>query len=215
MVFSMSEISRVISSPRFATYLRHCHNDRGDALSLYQWNMELSSAFIVPLHVLEISIRNAVVEALEAVHTASWPWNQGFVISLPNPQRGYSPSRNLQQVAGQQRTMGKVVAELKFVFWEKMFTSRHDTRIWNTHLYNLLPHAPNTLTVQQLRASIHNDIRDIRELRNRIAHHEPIFLRNVSDDYANIYKLISWRSDVVATWMDDLQSVRSVIARKP
>jgi hypothetical protein len=210
-----SNIPHIISTPRFATYLRHCHNDRVNALRLYQWNMELSSAFIIPLHVLEVSIRNAVVEALESVHTSTWPWNQGFNISLPNPSSGYNPRKNLQQVAHRQPTIGKVVAELKFVFWEKMFTARHDTRIWNTHIKSLFPHAPTTMNVQQIRSNIHDNIRDIRELRNRIAHHEPIFSRDTSNDYADIHKLIHWRSDVVSGWMDNLQSVTDLIARKP
>ncbi len=218
MLFSaeqLSNIPNVISAPRFATYLRHCHNDRVKALRLYQWNMELSSAFIIPLHVLEVSIRNAVVEALEAVHTSNWPWNQGFMISLPNPRSGYSPTNNLQQVSRQQPTMGKVVAELKFVFWEKMFTSRHDSRIWNTHINSLFPYAPSTMNVQQIRSCIHGNVRDIRELRNRIAHHEPIFLRNPSNDYADIHKLIHWRSDVVADWMDNFQTVTRLIGQRP
>jgi hypothetical protein len=31
-------------------------------------------------------------------------------------------------------TTGKVIPELKFVFWQKMFTGRHDVRVWDPHL---------------------------------------------------------------------------------
>jgi len=212
----LTNIPKTLSNPRFATYLQHCNNDKKAALQLYQWNLELSSAFIVPLHFLEISIRNAVVEGLESVHTQNWAWNQGYIRSLPNPRRGYSPQRDLIQASSaHQPTIGKVVAELKFVFWEKMFTTRHDARIWDNHINNVFPYAPNTMTVPQLRQKIYDDIFIVRKLRNRIAHHEPIFTRNLQADYDKIYELISWRDTHTADWMDGLQSVTRLIAAKP
>lgn len=210
----LSNIPKVLSDPRFTTYLQHCNNDKSLALQLYQWNLEISAAFIVPLHFLEISIRNAVVEGLESVHTHNWAWNQGYIRSLPNHQRGYSPQRNLQEVAGHQPTVGKVVAELKFVFWEKMFTSRHDVVLWDHHINNIFPFAPNSMTVSQLRTAIHNDMFIVRKLRNRIAHHEPIFTRDLLDDYNKIFELVSWRDTTTSNWMNEIQSVTNFISSK-
>ena len=211
----LADIPHIISEPRFATYLRHCNNDREKALRLYQWNLEISSAYVVPLHLLEVSVRNAVVEALEKVHTSNWPWTQGFVRSLPNSRQGYNPRKNLNKVAIRQPTVGKVVAELNFVFWEKMFTSRHDSRIWDAHIQSSFPHASMTLNAQQIRAHIHNDIRDIRQLRNRIAHYEPIFSRNLKDDYEKIHRLVSWRCQTTSDWLDEIQTVTKLIEQKP
>lgn len=212
----LTHIPHILSEPRFATYLQHCGNDRTGALRLYQWNLELSSAFIVPLHLLEVSLRNAVVECLVAVHTLNWPWNQGFIRRLPDPPRGYSPTRDLAHVARMPNpTMGKVVADLKFVFWEKMFTARHDARLWDLHIRAAFPYAPPSLTVAEIRAKIHDDVSVIREMRNRIAHHEPVFLRDNMDDYTKIYNLIAWRDLVTADWMKDMQTVTALIARRP
>ena len=219
MPFSADQISNIphiLSEPRFATYLQHCGNDRTQALLLYKWNLELSAAFVVPLHLLEVSLRNAVVECLEAVHTSNWPWNQGFIRRLPNPPRGYSPTRDLLNVASMKSpTMGKVVAELKFVFWEKMFTKRHDKRLWDAHIKNAFPNAPATLSPSQIRGRIYDDVIVIRKLRNRIAHHEPIFSRNNQDDYNKIYELISWRDTVTADWMRNIQNVTQLISERP
>jgi hypothetical protein len=71
------------------------------------------------------------------------------------------------------------------------------------------------MTVKQIRACIHDDIREIRELRNRIAHHEPIFSRSVRDDYNNILKIIFWRNKVTSEWMDGFQTVTKLIAENP
>src|SRR3546814_1821174 len=57
-------------------------NDREKALALYEWNLDLSSALIVPLQVCEVAVRNGIAEAIEHVHGANWPWNNGFIRSL-------------------------------------------------------------------------------------------------------------------------------------
>ncbi len=46
----MAELPRVISAPRFGTYLAATSNDVARTLSLYQWSFEVSAAFFVPLH---------------------------------------------------------------------------------------------------------------------------------------------------------------------
>lgn len=211
----LTDIPNILSQPRFTTYLQNCNNDRDQALRLYQWNLQISSAFLIPLHILEITIRNAVVEALEKSYTQNWPWNNNFIYSLPSPSNRYSQRKELLNVASQQPTMGKVVAELKFVFWEKMFLQSHDTRIWHSQIKYIFPNSPNTMNAFQLRKSIHDGICGIRELRNRIAHHEPIFQRNLSNDFADMHKIISWRNATVADWMNNLQSVQSLIQAKP
>lgn len=108
----LRELPHVISAPRFATYLQAMGNDRDAALQLYRWNLLVSSAFIVPLQVCEVAARNGVVEVIEAVHGANWPWSNGFIRSLPRTRRGYNAEQDLRDVAGRMPTAGKVVAEL-------------------------------------------------------------------------------------------------------
>lgn len=121
MPFTHDEIQNlpaVLSAPRFASYLAEKGSDKEKALELYRWNLELSSAFFVPLQICEVSARNSIVSAIEATYGANWPWERGFEISLRNPPTGYSPRRNLMGLRSLP-TSGKIVAELNFVFWER------------------------------------------------------------------------------------------------
>lgn len=149
----LHELPYVISAPRFATYLQATNNDRGRALALYEWNLTLSAAFIVPLQVCEVAVRNGVAEAIEKVHGPTWPWSNGFLRSLPKPRRStdYNPENDLRGVAARQPTSGKVVAELKFAFWEQIFTAGQDSRIWNAHFRASFPGAPASLTIAKAR----------------------------------------------------------------
>jgi hypothetical protein len=204
----------IFSAPRFATYLTEKGGNKVEALELYQWNLEVSCALFVPLQVCEVSIRNAISEAIELTYGATWPYVQSFEISLANPSNSYSPRRNVIQLRNQPTT-GKVIAELKFVFWERMFTGRHDNAIWNHHLRTVLPNMDAHKTVQQLRGEAFNTLQSIRDLRNRIAHHEPVFKRDIQEEFDRIKKVISWRSTVAASWLDKVETVTAKIPQKP
>jgi hypothetical protein len=168
-----------------------------------------------PLHICEVVLRNAVSDALERVYGARWPWSIGFEQSLPAPRLGYSPRRDLQNARTHAATTGKAIPELKFVYWQKMFTGRHDTRVWNTHLLGVMPNLDSSKTISQLRQQIYDDLEKVRELRNRIAHHEPIFTRNLTDDLQRMVSLIEHRCKITAEWMLDNQQASALISARP
>lgn len=201
-----SLIKQALSVSRMSTYENRFPNT-DKALELYAWNANVSACFLAPLHICEVVIRNAVSDALTAIYGHRWPWVSGFERSLPDPNIGYSPRKDLLTVRRREQTTGKVIPELKFVFWQKMFTSRHDQRIWNQHLLTVLQNLPKNKTASELRLQIHQDLEHIRTLRNRIAHHEPVFSRDLKKDFQKIEDLISFRCDVTRTWMVDNQQV--------
>lgn len=186
-------IQAALSAPRISTYLAAAGGDTGLALELYGWNARVSAALMLPTHFAEVTTRNAVSDALTTVYGARWPWDPTFETSLPSPTHGYSPRRDLRLTRARESTTGKVIAELKFVFWQKMFTARHDGRVWNQQILTLFPHAAST-PAGNLRQRIYDDLEVFRLLRNRMAHHEPIFARNLTSDLAKMLDLIALRS---------------------
>jgi len=190
-------------------------DDDPAALLLYAWNAEVSGAFLAPLHVCEVVIRNAVADALEVLYGPRWPWSATFERSLPDPMQGYSPRRDLQSARRAAPTTGKVIPELKFVFWQKMFTGRYDNRIWDQHLRRVMPNLDPVKSVATLRQAIYGDLERVRLLRNRIAHHEPIFARALTDDYQTILALVTYRCTVTAAWLDSNQTATAIILVKP
>lgn len=185
------------------------------ALALYAWNAQVSAAMLAPLHICEVSIRNAISEAIEAAHGPQWPWSAGFVRSLPSPAAGYNARADLLSVRTSKTTAGQVIADLKFVFWQTMVTSRFDARLWEHHLRSAFPHADGTKTIAQIRSTVYAELEKIRKLRNRIAHHEPVFQRDLSDDFQKIHDLIAFRCPATAAWMLQNQRALELISSKP
>ena len=170
---------------------------------------------MAPIHICEVVVRNCVSDALEAVYGPRWPWDPTFLLSLPDIYGHYNPRRDLRTVALAQPTTGKVIPELKFVFWQEMFTKRHDTRIWKPHLKRVFPGHDPAKSVVALRKKIYADLGEIRELRNRIAHHEPIFTRRLSEDFEILVELVRLKCQLVASWMVGNQNADALIARPP
>jgi hypothetical protein len=213
-------IKETLSAARVGTYenvigLNGAKLSTENALKLYAWNAQVSAAFFSPLHLCEVVIRNAVASALEAKYGDRWPWSQSFEGSLPNPQKGYNPRNDLINSRRGMPTAGKVIPELNFVFWPKILTSRFDTRLWDSHLHLVFPNHVPGITVNALRNRIHDDLEQVRKLRNRIAHHEPIMARNLDDDFEKISSLIKFRCLPTSTWMIKNQFVTPLMSLKP
>src|SRR5216683_3699414 len=185
------------------------------ALALYAWNARVSAALLAPLHVCEVVIRNTVSETLEKVYGPRWPWSIGFEQSLPTFRAGYNPRRDLQNARTYAASTGKAIPELKFVFWQKLFTSRYDFRLWDPYLLTVLPNLEKTKTVDVLRQEIYDDLEEIRKLRNRIAHHEPIFRRNLAADLKRIVTLVGHRCKLTEEWMMANQQASGLFRESP
>jgi hypothetical protein len=185
------------------------------ALALYAWNAQVSAALMAPLHICEVVVRNAAADAIAAVYGVNWPWRQVFITSLPAPTKGYSARADLLRVRMGQPTTGKVIPELKFMFWQTLFTSRFDGRIWQPHLRAVMPHLDAAVAIPHLRGMIYKELDQLRKLRNRIAHHEPIFTRNLVDDLQRIRALIALRCPVTSVWMMNNQHAMTLIGAKP
>lgn len=208
------EVEWILSAGRFSTYLRAAQGDTTRALELYAWNAQVSAALMVPSHFAEVAVRNAVDEVLTVVYGSRWPWSTTLEQALPTPARGFNPRRELCQTRIGHTTPGKVVADLKFAFWENMFTSRHDERLWRPHLMRVFPHAETT-DVSALRRAIYHDLDEVRRLRNRIAHHEPLLDEDLSTKLAVIERTASRRSTAWLKWLQTWSSAAKVIANRP
>jgi len=212
----LNAIPLVLSQPRFATYLAATNNDPMNAMKLYHWNAQISAAFLFPLHIFEICIRNSAANAIESYYNPRWPWSQAFEMSLPiNPRPFFSPRHEIRSARQRHSTTGKIIADIKFAFWVSMFTRRHDGRLWLPYLRREFPNTPAHMAVAQGRLCIHDAAEQVRELRNRIAHHEPIFQRQLLSDYAAIQEIVSFRCNHTAAWMSRSQNVATILAARP
>jgi len=100
---------------------------------------------------------------------------------------------------------GRLVAELPLGFWVGLFANAYDQTLWRTDLHRLFKPRPK-------RQQLHDNLDRLRTLRNRIAHHEPIFQRDLVADYNRAREVIHALSPELCTWMESHARVFDVIA---
>lgn len=108
-------------------------------------------------------------------------------------------------------TTVKVVAGLSFGFWTEALKPDFDAALWNDCFEETFPHLPQMET----RASLLEKASSVVELRNRISHHEPIFKRDLSKDFATVMTLLKWICPSTHAWIKPHCRVPMVLRQKP
>ena len=206
-------ITAALSSVRLGTYLNATgFSSHATALDIYIWNAQVSSAFFASLHICEVVMRNAISHAIELKYGANWPWAAGFERTLPKWSKGELSSARQGVAMG---STGKVIAELKFSFWCAMLTASQDQHVWNHHLRSAFPFMPLPYSVAGARSRLYDEMQALRALRNRIAHHEPIFALPLAAQQERIERLVRYRCPETEKWLTCWQFVSAAIAARP
>lgn len=207
---SIEELTTFFSTPRLLRYYQSSGDSPDEMWALYKWNLEVSSAFQIPLHFCEIAIRNAVADTFCEVHGERWPWADSLLYSLDkNSKDKLIESRTKFNNQG----TGKVVADLDFIFWEGVL-SRRQRDFWAKRIRGAFPNLPEG-NDDEFRRTIKDHVRHARQLRNRIAHHEPIFDRNLSQHLRRILTVVSWRSMAASELLRSMETVSELLSNRP
>jgi hypothetical protein len=107
-------------------------------------------------------------------------------------------------------TSGRMTAELSFGFWTNMLLPKYREPLWNA-LQDFFPDVPPSLQQSHL----HERCEYVRDFRNRISHHEPIFKRNLSSDYSRCVELLRWLGPDKAAWIKPQLDTMKILREKP
>jgi hypothetical protein len=175
-----------LSPERMLRYYNACGYNKAKAKKLYRINLKLSKSFLPLLSLFEVGLRNAIDRELSR-HFADPDWiihqQSGFMIS---PSLGGKmvkgrilPERYLLNEVNKAHdklrrssvsvTSARLIAEQNFGFWTAMFDKKY------FHTLNRSPlnafSAASTLIDETV---VFPKLRQLRNFRNRISHHEPI-----------------------------------------
>jgi hypothetical protein len=113
---------------------------------------------------------------------------------------------------GKPVTSGRVVTELNFGFWRYLLSRNYHQRFWEPAFRFAFPNLPHGI---DRRKEVYDVVERVHLLRNRIAHHEPVFSRDHSTDQELMLKLIGWICEDTRDWVADQGHVLAVSVRRP
>jgi hypothetical protein len=195
----LKEIERAVSRERLKRYLAATSQDLDRAIFLYEQNVALSEMTFGLLHGLEVAVRNSMHDQLSLHFKTPYWFNKAHLSNYSQDKIAAA----VRDAGGPSASPGKVVAELMFGFWTDLAAQRYHWTLWQPCLSVAFPSG------KLARPVIHRRLEDIRWLRNRVAHHEPI-LTSGRSLYAGHQKRISfaqltecgdWISPSVGGWL--------------
>jgi hypothetical protein len=186
------KIEGIIHTERIDAY-RQDGVDEKTTLSRYLLNMALSEALYPALQFSEIALRNAVHRELSArCGTDTWYDSQPARLTGWQKDKVNEAKSSLKR-HNKSLSPGRIIAELNFGFWTGFFNKPHARTGIGAYLSKrAFPHAPITEQVQSKLAQRWTSIRD---LRNRVFHHERIIhWGNLDQRHQSIFEIIEWMS---------------------
>lgn len=163
-----------------------------DALTLYVWNTALCESFYPCLQNLEIGLRNRLNIALtQSFGSSKWYKDAAIVIDETGQQK-VTVAEQLIRDKNKTVTPARIVSELSFGFWTSLFSTKYDAVIWRRA--GLLKAAfPYLSKYSRKRSALAERFGHIRQFRNRVFHHEPIWkLQNLASEHKSILEAIDW-----------------------
>jgi len=201
-------IPGLISPGRLSTYLASTGGDKRQAVRLYAWNVAASAALWGDFNVLEIALRNALNDQLTvAAGQADW-WNASIPFHRFEVTRLTQAVHEVTTEKGRSATPGHVVAELSLGFWTGLLGNKYHQRLWVPFLQHAFPHMIGT------RRALHADLERLRRLRNRVAHHEPVFARNLAHDHGRTLAVLEMICAPARVWVAHDSRLPSVLAER-
>ncbi len=198
------EFERIMSVPRMQRYLTSCNGDSRKAMMLYRLNLRLSQELFTVISCFEIALRNAI----DKVYTTSFgsDWLRDSILT-----NGFFSGHNCRTTASIIQTKlheistpyahQKLLTKMDFGFWRYLFAQPQFSAGGHTLLRAFPAKPKSTPAIQYNHTFVFSQLKDINDIRNRMAHHEPIcFLNGQSQKnttyarrhYGFILQLFQW-----------------------
>lgn len=209
------QVTAWISDARFHAFLEAAEGNHDRAIALYNWNAEVSAAFLEVLYHLEILLRNAIDRqfpsgpadaSLSICRAVVWLCDSALLTDESRER----VNEAIQRLTLERRpaTRGRVIASLSFGFWRALFTGRYE-ELWRSHLRGAFPNGNGR------RRQISELVSSIGTFRNRVAHHEAIFSLDLDKRHREQLQLAEHIDTEAGTYITALSRVEKLLLGRP
>ncbi|MDF2443210.1 MAG: hypothetical protein JWR01_1413 [Subtercola sp.] len=204
---------------RLQPYLEECGHNPFAALTLYAWNSCMSGALFETLGHFEILLRNLLDRTLTERHgfkKRGGDWlddrHGEFTPSASKAILGATSRAQATAAAGGLPDRGRIIAELNLSFWRRLLDVRYE-RIHGSAVMRQVP-ALKRHTNDDM-ANLRQLVEPLYSLRNRIAHHEPVWSLAHIARRDDCFRLIGLMDADAETWVRVQCRVGEVAAARP
>ncbi len=182
----MDDLKKYLSEARIRTFE---NINSQNPLQPYLRNIALCEAFYPAMHFLEIILRNKISKTLSKIIGSDWlETDLPSIFDNLELENIKKAKQNLNKINKPIRS-DNIISELNFGFWISLFHKKYEAKIWQKKgaLQAVFSNHKNTGLILNVKR-IRSDLENIKKLRNRISHHEPII--NLTPDIKYLHDLI-------------------------
>lgn len=185
------------------------------ALELYVWNAEMSGALFNMIHYVEVVLRNALFGQIIRLHSStgsSGEWYERADWFNASAMDDIDRARRRLLAKDKPVTAARVLTELPLGFWRYLMSRAYHRVFWEPGFRYAFPNLPNAI---DRRGEVADRIEHVYLLRNRIAHHEPVFSRDHATDQVVMLELLGWTCVSTREWVEARSTILTVSNRRP
>lgn len=202
---------QIVSKPRLDSYRTYWKVDPQAAVGLYMWNVEVSAEMGKLLQHLEVALRNNIHRELSlhvtgnASTSTAW-WQVGWVAGQLTNDAWNSINTVYSKAAPATPGPDEVISRLTFGFWPNMlnWTAKQATvrmpAILPGHPMSQLGANPDWSNKKARREGL-QDYFELKDMRNRIAHHEPLW------KFAKVEQTVAGKKVIVPASTNEASSI--------
>jgi len=190
------QLFTALSHDRLAAYQGRVTKDGNlNLFSHYAWNMALSESLYPILQALEIALRNAIYDAAKEYFEQDEWFDEPEIIHYHYNKKTIIKARKILQRQNKPLEPGRIIAELNFGFWTSLLDSRYEQVLWPQIIKTTFPCMPKRI---RTRKHLSQRFNKIRNLRNRVFHHEPIwYWQDLQQQHQNMVETLGWMAPAV------------------
>lgn len=223
-------LATYISVPRLAPYLTAANDNHRQALQLYNWNISLSGAVYEALHFFEVVLRNAMdiqlcrwnatqlTDNSGQKHSEDWLLDPAPLLRrLTRSGQDIATATARAQTATRRRKnhpMGHadILAQLSFGTWRFLLPNKDPGRqlLWANALNQAFPN------LNRPEHELVSAVAGINQLRNRVAHLEPLLkTSDVRLQYNNMREILTEINPLLEQSFISTQRITAILRAKP
>jgi hypothetical protein len=223
---SLAAIRSALSEERLRAYSVPGDGDDLDGVARYLWNGALAKAMVPGLHALEVTLRNRLLDASRKIIDESalsfkevpcWLDAEPSLL-FEKEQASVDEAKGVLRRERKPFTPGRLTSKLSLGFWVGLCRSPYEQgratgpALWPALVRRAFPFLPRQ---HRTRPAILQRLEELRELRNRVFHHEPIWDRNLPRHHRRLIDSLAWMNQGVAHAVLEVSRLDAVFTMGP
>ncbi|NNM59702.1 MAG: hypothetical protein HKM04_07790 [Legionellales bacterium] len=209
--YNLLPLVQSISYERLSVYgyqANHLDSQNVAALARYLWNIALSESFYPSIQLCEITLRNQLyAQVAQKFNDLDWLNNSAILVNHRDREDVEAIRLSLLK-RNRDASAHRIIPELSFGFWSGLLHKRYEGVLWP---WLLKPCFPYLAKRNRTQSYVFQRLNDIRQLRNRIFHHEKIgHLTNLLDIHQEICDVIAWMAPDMLPYLQSIDRFDAV-----